>query len=162
MVAAEARTVDRPLALVAGAGRQPAAMTLACHALPALLPRMLPPRHAVWAHRHDGVADLILLDGRTLLTSRQVAAADPADLAREIRRTLPVVRWTDADDVWLSGLPDDEARAWRDRLTAALGVAAVAPRSPPPLCRSSPSCPRTTRARACWRWPSPRRHGARG
>lgn len=127
MVAAEARTVDRPLALVAGAGRQPAALTVACHALPALLPRVLPPRHAVWAHRHDGVADLILLDGRTLLTSRQVAAADPAELAHEIRRSLPVVRWTGADDVWLSGLSGDEAPAWRDELTASLGVTAAAP-----------------------------------
>lgn len=127
MVAAEARTVERPLALVAGAKRRPAALTVACHALPALLPRVLPPRHAVWAHRHDGVADLIFLDGRTLLTSHQVAAADPAELAREIRRSLPVVRWTGAEDVWLSGLSGDEAPAWRDQLTTALGVAAVAP-----------------------------------
>jgi Tfp pilus assembly protein PilN len=128
MVAAEARTVERPLALVAGAKRRPAALTVACHALPALLPRVLPPRHAVWAHRHDGgVADLIFLDGRTLLTSRQVAAADPAELAHEIRRSLPVVRWTGAEDVWLSGLSGDETPAWRDHLTTALGVAAVAP-----------------------------------
>jgi len=70
VVAAEARTVDRALALVAGARRRPAALTVACHALPALLPRALPPRHAVWAHLHDGVADLLLLGGRTLLTSR--------------------------------------------------------------------------------------------
>jgi Tfp pilus assembly protein PilN len=127
MVAAEARTVERPLALVAGAKRRPAALTVACHALTALLPRVLPPRHAVWAHRHDGVADLIFLDGRTLLTSRQVAAADPAELARELRRSLPVGRWTGAEDVWLSGLSGDEAPAWRDHLTTALGVAAVAP-----------------------------------
>src|SRR5216684_8535619 len=37
VVAAEARTVERALALVAGARRQPAALTVACHALPALL-----------------------------------------------------------------------------------------------------------------------------
>jgi Tfp pilus assembly protein PilN len=37
------------------------------------------------------------------------------------------VRWTGAEAVWLSGLSGDEAPAWRDQLTTALGVAAVAP-----------------------------------
>jgi Tfp pilus assembly protein PilN len=133
LVAAEARTVERSLALVAGAKRQPAALTVACHALPALLPHALPARRAVWTHRHDGVADLLFLDGRTLLTSRQVAAADPAELAREIRRSLPVVRWSGADEVWLSGLSGDDAPAWRDDLTAALNV----PVSPPPFATSA-------------------------
>jgi len=127
VAAAEARTVERPLALVAGAKRRPTSLTVACHALPVLLPRPLPPRHAVWAHRHDGVADLLFLDGRTLLTSRQVAAADAAELAREVRRSLPVVRWSGADLLWLSGLAGDDASAWRDELTAALRVSAAAP-----------------------------------
>ena len=127
VVAAEVRTVERALALVAGAKRRPAALTVACHALPALLPRALPPRHAVWAHLHDGVADLLLLAGRTLLTSRQAAAVDPTELAREIRRSLAVVRWSAADDVWVSGLSGDDATAWRDALTSALGVPATTP-----------------------------------
>lgn len=127
VVAAEARTVERPLALVAGAKRQPAALTVACHAMVALLPRALPACRAVWAHRHDGVADLLFLDGRTLLTSRQVVAADPAELAREIRRSLPVVRWSNADQVWLSGPAADDARVWRDELTVALGIRTSAP-----------------------------------
>jgi Tfp pilus assembly protein PilN len=127
VVAAEARTVERPLALVAGARRQPAAVTVACHALIALLPRALPSGRAVWAHRYEGVADLLFLDGRTLLTSRHVAAADPPELAREIRRSLPVVRWSGADLVWLSGPSGDDAGVWRDDLTVALGVAATAP-----------------------------------
>jgi Tfp pilus assembly protein PilN len=127
VAAAEARTVERALALVAGAKRRPAALTVACHALPALLPRALPPRRAVWAHRHDGVADLLFLADRTLLTSRQVAAADPAELAREIRRSLPVVRWSATDDIWISGLSGDDTTAWRDGLTAALGVPVAAP-----------------------------------
>jgi len=127
VVAAEARAVERPLALVAGAKRQPAAVTVACHALIALLPRALPSRRTVWAHRHDGVADLLFLDGRTLLTSRQVGAADPAELGREIRRSLPVVRWSGADLVWLSGPSRDDAQAWRDDLAVALDVPATAP-----------------------------------
>jgi Tfp pilus assembly protein PilN len=129
MLAAEARTVERPLALVSGARRLPAALTVACHALPALLPRALPARRAVWAHRHDGVADLLFLDGPTLLASRQVAAADAAELAREIRRSLPVVRWSGSDLVWLSGFAGDAASVWRDALTASLGV----PAAPPPF-----------------------------
>jgi Tfp pilus assembly protein PilN len=124
VVATEARTIERPLALLAGARRRPAALTVACHGLPALLARALPGRHAVWAHRHHGVADLLFLDGGTLLASRQVAAADVADLAREIRRSLPVVRWSDTDAVWLSG---DEAPAWRPELSASLGVPVPAP-----------------------------------
>jgi Tfp pilus assembly protein PilN len=70
------------------------------------------------------VADLLLLDGCTLLASRQVAAADVAALAREIRRSLPVVRWSDADAVWLSG---DEAPACRAELSASIGVPVPAP-----------------------------------
>jgi Tfp pilus assembly protein PilN len=124
VVATEGRTVERPLALLAGAQRRPAAVTVACHGLTALLPRALPSRHAVWVHRHDGVADLLLLDGRTLLTSRQVAAADVAELAREIRRSLPVVRWTGTDDVWLSG---DDTSVWQAELSASLGVPVPAP-----------------------------------
>jgi Tfp pilus assembly protein PilN len=73
------------------------------------------------------VADLLFLDGRTLLTSRQVAAADAGELAREVRRSLPVVRWRGADLLWLSGLAGDDASAWRDELTAALHVSAAAP-----------------------------------
>ena len=72
-----------------------------------LRPRALPSRRTVWAHRHDGVADLLFLDGRTLLTSRQVGAADPAELAREIRRSLPVVRWSGA------GLSNFSVRHWQ-------------------------------------------------
>jgi Tfp pilus assembly protein PilN len=127
VVAAEAHTVERLLALVAGAKRQPAALTVACHALIALLPRTLPARRTVWAHRHDGVADLLFLDGRTLLSSRQVATADSAELAREIGRSLPVVRWSGADLVWLTGLSPDDAQIWRDDLTVTLGVPATAP-----------------------------------
>jgi len=126
VVAAEGRTVERPLALLAGARRRAGSVTVACHGLPALLSRALPSRHVIWAHRHDGVADLLLLDGRTLLTSRQVAAADPADLAREIRRSFPIVRWSGADEVWVSG---DGAAAWRE----AVGASLDAPVAGPPL-----------------------------
>lgn len=129
IVAAETRTVERAIALVAGAGRRPGALTVACHALVRLLPRAVPVRRALWAHHHDGVADLLFLDRRTLLTSRQVAAPDPTELAREMRRSLTLVRWPDPDAVWLSG---DDAPAWRGDLTAPLGI----PVATPPLAAS--------------------------
>ena len=124
---AEARTVERALALVTAAGRRPAALTVACHALLALLPRALPARRAVWAHRHDGVTDVLLLHGSALLASRQVTAASPEDLAREIRRTWSVARWSAPDAVWLSGGAGADSVGWREHLAAALEVPAIAP-----------------------------------
>ena len=41
--------------------------------------------------------------------SRSVTSTDPLDLAREIRRSLPLVGWDQCDVVWLSG---DDAAAW--------------------------------------------------
>jgi Tfp pilus assembly protein PilN len=103
------RAVERPLGMLAGAKRRPAAITVACHELPALLPRALPPRRAVWAHRHGNNTDLLFLIGRTLLMSRSVAVAGPAGLAKEIERSLPLVSWSHCEEVWISG---DDAAAW--------------------------------------------------
>ncbi len=121
---AERRAVERPLGLLASAKRRPATLTVACHELTALLPRARPAQRAVWAHRHGGGADLLLLDGGTLLTSRQVVAAGVEGLAREITRSLALARWTGCDAVWLSG---DDAAAWRADLAASLGVPVSAP-----------------------------------
>jgi Tfp pilus assembly protein PilN len=63
----------------------------------------------VWVHRHGNNTDLLLLLGRTLLMSRSVAIADPAALAKEIQRTLPLVSWSDCEAVWISG---DDAATW--------------------------------------------------
>jgi Tfp pilus assembly protein PilN len=126
-VAAGRRAVERPLGLLAGAKRRPAAITVACHELPALLPSALPARHTVWAHRHGNSTDLLLLIGRTLLMSRSVTVADTEGLAREIHRSLPLVGWSRCEVVWISG---DDAAAW----IAAPELAAVldAPVSTPP------------------------------
>ena len=127
VAAAGRRAVERPLGLLAGAKRRPAAITVACHQLPALLPRALPARRAVWAHRHGNNTDLLFLIGRTLLTSRSVAIADPAGLAGEIQRSLPLVSWSQCEAVWISG---DDAASW----IAAPELATVldAPVSAPP------------------------------
>ena len=103
------RSLERPLSLLAGAKRRPAAITIASHELPALLTQGLAARRAIWAHRHGRRTDLLLLVGRTLLMSRSVAAADPEDLAREVGRSLSVVGWDRCEVVWVSG---DDAQAW--------------------------------------------------
>ena len=132
VVAGGRRAVERPLGLLAGVKRRPAAITVACHELPALLPRALPARRAVWAHRHGTRTDLLLLMGRTLLMSRSVAVTDPAGLAREIQRSLPLVSWSHCEAVWISG---DDAADW----IAAPELAAVldAPVSAPPYAARS-------------------------
>jgi Tfp pilus assembly protein PilN len=124
VAAAERRAVERPLGLLAAAKWRPAALTVACHELTTLLPRALPAQRAVWAHRHGAGADLLLLDGPTLLTSRQVIAAGVEGLAREITRSLRLARWTGCDVVWLSG---DDAAGWRADLAGSLGVPVSAP-----------------------------------
>jgi len=132
VAACERRVVERPLGLLAAAKRRPAALTVACQELTVLLPRALPPRHVVWAHRHGSSTDLVFLRGRRLLMSRTVAVEDPEGLARDIDRSLPLVHWTSYDAVWISG---DEADAWR----AAPGLAAAldAPLAAPPYAPSS-------------------------
>jgi prepilin-type processing-associated H-X9-DG protein len=78
----------------------------------------------VWAHRHGNGADLLFLDGRALLTSRQVVAAGAEGLAREITRSFGVAGWTGCDAVWLSG---DDAADWRADLAASLRIRVSAP-----------------------------------
>ena len=126
VVAGGRRGVERPLGLLAGAKRRAAAITVACHQLRTLLPRALPPRRAVWAHRHGNHTDLLLLIGRRLLMSRSVDIADPAGLAREIQRSLPLVSWSHCEAVWISG---DDAAAWiaAPELAAVLNVPVSAP-----------------------------------
>src|SRR5262249_39517384 len=99
---------------------------VASHELPGLLARGLPPRRAVWAHRHGGRTDLLLMVGATLRMSRSVAVTDPVGLAREILRSVPLVGWEQCDVVWLSG---DDAAAWisGDELAAALGTPVSTP-----------------------------------
>ena len=99
-------------------------MVVACHELPGLLSRAVPAQRAVWAHRREDGADLLLLEGRRLLMSRHVAAGDVEGLAREIQRSLPLVHWNDCHEVWLSGPAAAEAEP---ALASALSVPVAAP-----------------------------------
>lgn len=123
IVAAERRTVERPLGLLAAAHR-PAVVVVACHELPALLSREASTSRAVWAHRDGDAIDLLFLDGRRLLTSRRVTAAGAADLAREISRSLAMARWTECETVWLTGSHTEGEMA---DLAALMGVPVSAP-----------------------------------
>ena len=124
IVAAERRTVERPLGLLAAAHRRPSAVVVACHELPALLGREAPTARAVWAHRNGEATDLHFLDAGRLLMSRRVTAATTDDLAREIRRSLAMVRWSDCEAVWLSG---SDAQAEIADLAALMGAPVSAP-----------------------------------
>ncbi len=126
IAACERRTVDRAIRSLSGSRYRPAAVTVACHDLPALLPRLLPSGHTVWAHRQQDRADLLLLDGRVLLMSRRIVADDPMRLAHEIQRTLALVGWRRCDRLWVSG---DGAADWREArpLNESVGAPAGAP-----------------------------------
>ena len=102
VTAADKRTVDTALRLVHEAGLRPTSVTVASHNLVELVQ---PPRgrRIAWVHRMGDDAELLLLLGPALALSRQVPAADDADVAAEIRRSLSVVRWRAIDEVWTSG-----------------------------------------------------------
>lgn len=124
VAAAERRTVEGPLALLAGARRRAALLAVACHELPALLSRGLPARRAIWVHRHRGGTDLLFLDGSLLVMSRRPAAADAQEMAREVERSLPLVRWSACEAAWLSG---DDTETWGSALASILRVPVSAP-----------------------------------
>lgn len=124
VAAVERRTLERARSLLTGAHRQPAAIVVACHELPSLLARPLPERRAVWVHRQPSAVDLLFLDGSRLLMSRRVSPGDGEELAREIARSLPMVRWSSCGAVWTSGTPDEAAGA---TLSAQLGAPVSAP-----------------------------------
>jgi len=125
-LACERRTVEWPLRLLAEPRRKPLALTAACHDLRALLPRVVPARRAVWAHRHGYTAELVFLGRGHLRFSRCVPVEDGRGLVAEIERTRPLIPWRDFDAVWISG--DDTERFLSAPELAELG----APVSEPP------------------------------
>jgi Tfp pilus assembly protein PilN len=108
VIACERRTIERPLRLLEEPRRKPLALTAACHDLRALLPRSLPARRAVWAHRHGGTTELVLLGRGNLRLSRSVPVHDGRDLLAEIERTRALIPWREFDALWISG--DDAER----------------------------------------------------
>ena len=103
VTAAERRTVEGALRMLEEPRLKPAALTVACHDLPALLGRRTKARAAVWAHRTAGAIDLVCLGHGRLLMSRTVPAGDGAALASDIAATMSILGWTECDAIWVSG-----------------------------------------------------------
>jgi Tfp pilus assembly protein PilN len=104
MLAAERRTVERALRLVAEIPRRPIALTPACHDLRTLLPRRLATQRAIWAHRHGDHTDLLFIAHGQIHLSRRVEVTDGAQLAIAIQRTY----WGHTEVLWISG--DDSVK----------------------------------------------------
>ncbi len=131
VLACERRIVERPLRLLEEPRRKPLALTAACHDLRALLPRVVPARRAVWAHRHGGTTELVFLGRGHLRLSRSVPVEDGRGLLAEIERTRPLIPWREFDAIWISG--DDAERFLSEPELADLG----APVSEPPYTRAA-------------------------
>src|SRR5947209_4059202 len=112
IAAADRRVVDTALRLAEEAKLRPVSITVAAHDLLALV-KTARRQHVAWLHRCGDTADVLLLDGPTLVLSRSVRATDEAEVAAEALRSFTVARWRACDAIWVSG---DQA----DALTAAL------------------------------------------
>src|SRR5947208_3791500 len=99
---ADRRVVDHAFGLAEEAKAAPVSITVAAHDLLALVKTVRGERVA-WIHRSRDTADLLLLNGDTLVLSRNVPATDEAELATEARRSFAVARWRACDAVWVSG-----------------------------------------------------------
>jgi Tfp pilus assembly protein PilN len=111
VAACERRTVEGTLHLLEEPRLKPAALTVACHDLPALLPRRWKPRTVVWAHRAGSAIDLVCLGHGRIQLSRTVPAADGEALASDVAATLTLLGWTDCEAIWVSGDAADELLA---------------------------------------------------
>jgi Tfp pilus assembly protein PilN len=105
VVAVERRIVDQVLKLADELKLRVLSVDLAPHALLSLVEP--PPKDARVAALHvvNGNADLAFLEARELRLSRSVTVTDSEDqtLAREIRRSLTLLRWDGLEAMWLFG-----------------------------------------------------------
>ena len=127
VAACERRTVEGALRLLEEPRLKAAALTAACHDLPALLGRGQRMRYALWAHRAGGATDLVCLNQGRLQLSRTVPAKDADELAGEVAVTLRLLDWRDCEAIWISG--DDAS----DFLTASALVELGVPVTEPPF-----------------------------
>jgi Tfp pilus assembly protein PilN len=102
VAAVDRRVSETAVRIVQEARLRPTSMTVACHNLPVLVTTERAKR-VTWVHRVGERTDLLFLQGPMLVLSRSLPAIGDEDLVEEIRRSLPVVRWTELDAVWVSG-----------------------------------------------------------
>jgi len=103
VAACERRTVEGALRLLEEPRLKPAALTAACHDLPALLSRRQRIHRVAWAHRAGGATDLVCLNQGQLELSRTVPVKDGDELADEVGATIRLLGWNDCDAIWISG-----------------------------------------------------------
>jgi general secretion pathway protein L len=141
VAACERRMVERAVRLLEELRLRPVALTVACHDLPHLLTRTVKTRRAVWAHRSNGMADLLFLGAnRRMRLSRTVPVKDGEDLVAEVSATLALLGWRDCEAIWISG--EDAAGLLASPALAGLGAPAAAPPWHPavrPLLRALPA-----------------------
>src|SRR5439155_24267415 len=125
VAACERRTVEGALRLLEEPRLKAAALTAACHALPALLGRGQRMRYALWAHRAGGATDLVCLNQGRLELSRTVPAKDADELAGGVAVTLRLLDWRDCEAIWISG--DDASDFLTASALAELGVPVTEP-----------------------------------
>ncbi|MBI2217622.1 MAG: pilus assembly protein PilM [Candidatus Rokubacteria bacterium] len=142
VAAGDRRVVDSALRIVQEAGLRPVSVTVAVHDLVAQVQTRRKSR-VVWVHRVGPDADLLFLNGETLVLSRHVPAADEAGIASEIKRSFAVVRWRGCDAVWRSG--DAPAAGGTTATLAGLGVPTTAPPWTPRARRLLARLPEDTR-----------------
>jgi Tfp pilus assembly protein PilN len=146
VVAAERRTVEGALRVLEEPRIKPAALTVACHDLPALLARRSKVRSAIWAHRTGESIDLLCLAQRRIQLSRTVPSGDGDALAADVAATLSLLGWTECDAIWASGDGVDEllASPALERLAASV----TAPPWSPAVEAMLPSLPADDQGRA--------------
>jgi len=111
VAASERRTVEGALRLLEESRLKAAALTVACHDLPSLVPRRWKARTAVWAHRAGDAIDLLCLGQGRVQLSRTVPATDGDALASDIEATLSLLDWPECEAIWVSGDGADELLA---------------------------------------------------
>jgi Tfp pilus assembly protein PilN len=103
VAACERRTADGALRLLEEARLKPAALTAACHDLPALLAHSPRVRRAIWAHVGPQGMDLLGVGQGRVWLSRTVPGDTAETLVREVPATLAVLGWDDCEALWISG-----------------------------------------------------------
>jgi Tfp pilus assembly protein PilN len=103
---------------------------VAAHDLTALVGRWSRAGRAAWLHRIDEEVNLLLLEGPRIRLSRSFPWTDAETLAREIRRSMGLLRWDTLTGLWVSG---DASPALED--SPALLV--FGPVTPPPFTRAA-------------------------
>src|ERR1700730_2704008 len=91
VAACERRVVEGPLRLLDAAGRKPMAISVACHDLPALVPRAALMKRVVWVHAGRGHLEVLLIADGDVCLSRRGGGSGLSELGAGSRRRLSLL-----------------------------------------------------------------------